>query len=144
MVWNNGPLIASLFAWVISQTLKFIIELSLHRRLDFTRLVNPGGMPSSHSCLVSCLSISIGRATGWESPLFAVATVLSLIVLYDAAGIRRAAGKQARVVNKIVDELYTKHEFQEERLKELLGHTPLEVIAGVLLGAVVALEWPLG
>lgn len=144
MVLSNAALVAPVVAWVLAQTLKFLVDLVVHRRPDFTRLVNPGGMPSSHSSLVSCMSVTVGRISGWGSPVFAIAAVLSLIVLYDAAGIRRAAGKQAKVINRIVDDLYKKHRIPEERLRELLGHTPLEVFAGVALGTVVAFGWPLG
>jgi len=140
----NAALVAPLVAWAIAQVLKFIVDYVIHRRPDFTCLVTPGGMPSSHSTLVSCMSVTVGRTSGWGSPIFAVASVLSLIVLYDAAGIRRAAGRQARIVNRIVDDLYRKHRIKEERLRELLGHTPLEVLAGVGLGTAVALGWPIG
>lgn len=90
------------------------------------------------------MSVMIGRIYGWDSPLFAMAAVLSLIVLYDAAGIRRAAGKQAQVINRIVEDIYKKRKVPEQRLKELLGHTPLEVFAGVALGVLVASYWPIG
>jgi len=143
LVLRNPALLAPLLAWAMSQILKFLVDYAVHRRPDFTRLVNPGGMPSSHSSLVSSMSVMVGRISGWSSPVFAVASVLSLIVLYDAAGIRRAAGRQARVINRIVDDLYRKHRVREERLRELLGHTPLEVLAGVGLGAAVAFSWPL-
>ncbi len=141
---KNTALIAPLAAWTIAQLLKFLLDAAAKRKPDFTRLVNPGGMPSSHSTLVSCMSVMIGRIYGWESPLFAMAAVLSLIVLYDAAGVRRAAGRQARVINRIVEDIYKKGKVPEERLRELLGHTPLEVFAGVALGAIVAFSWPVG
>ncbi|MGB4286916.1 MAG: divergent PAP2 family protein, partial [Bacillota bacterium] len=131
---RNATLVAPLVAWTIAQVLKFVIDGISKGRADFRRLVNPGGMPSSHSTLVSCMSVMIGRIYGWDSPLFAMAAVLSLIVLYDAAGIRRAAGKQAQVINRIVEDIYKKRKVPEQRLKELLGHTPLEVFAGVALG----------
>ncbi len=144
MVLRNPALVGPLVAWAIAQTLKFLVNFATCRKPDFTRLVNPGGMPSSHSTLVSCMSVIVGRVSGWGSPLFAVASVLSLVVLYDAAGIRRAAGRQARVVNRIVDDFYRRRRVPEDRLRELLGHTPLEVFAGVALGTAVALWWPLG
>lgn len=143
LILSNAALVAPMVAWILAQALKFLVDLATHGRPDFTRLVNPGGMPSSHSSLVSCMSVTVGRISGWGSPLFAIASVLSLIVLYDAAGIRRAAGKQAKIVNKMVDDLYKKHRVPEERLRELLGHTPLEVFAGVALGTAVAFGWPL-
>jgi hypothetical protein len=136
---RNTTLIAPLVAWTIAQLIKFLLDAASKRRPDFTRLVNPGGMPSSHSTLVSSMSIMIGRIYGWESPLFAMASVL-----YDAAGVRRAAGRQARVINRIVEDIYRKGKVPEQRLRELLGHTPLEVFAGVALGAIVAFSWPVG
>jgi acid phosphatase family membrane protein YuiD len=139
---GNTTLVAPLIAWTIAQLLKFLLDAAAKRRPDFTRLVNPGGMPSSHSTLVSCMSGMIGRIYGWESPLFAMASILSLIVLYDAAGVRRAAGRQARVINRIVEDMYKKGKVPEQRLRELLGHTPLEVLAGVALGLIVAFTWP--
>ncbi|MGB4753886.1 MAG: divergent PAP2 family protein [Bacillota bacterium] len=141
---RNATLVAPLVAWTIAQVLKFVIDGISKGRADSRRLVNPGGMPSSHSTLVSCMSVMIGRIYGWDSPLFAMAAVLSLIVLYDAAGIRRAAGKQAQVINRIVEDIYKKRKVPEQRLKELLGHTPLEVFAGVALGVLVASYWPIG
>ncbi|HOB89016.1 MAG: divergent PAP2 family protein [Bacillota bacterium] len=141
---RNATLVAPLVAWTIAQVLKFVIDGISKGRADFRRLVNPGGMPSSHSTLVSCMSVMIGRIYSWDSPLFAMAAVLSLIVLYDAAGIRRAAGKQAQVINRIVEDIYKKRKVPEQRLKELLGHTPLEVFAGVALGVLVASYWPIG
>ncbi len=141
---RNSTLIAPLVAWTIAQLLKFVLDATSKRRADFTRLVNPGGMPSSHSTLVSCMSVMVGRIYGWESPLFAMASVLSLIVLYDAAGVRRAAGRQARVINRMVEDIYKKGKVPEQRLRELLGHTPLEVFAGVALGVIVAFSWPVG
>ena len=114
---RNATLVAPLVAWTIAQVLKFVIDGISKGRADFRRLVNPGGMPSSHSTLVSYVMMI--KDYGWDSPLFAMAAVLSLIVLYDAAGIRRAAGKQAQVINRIVEDIYKKRKVPEQRLKEL-------------------------
>lgn len=96
-------------------------------------------MPSAHSALVTSLACGIGQTLGWASPMFAATSVFAIIVMYDAAGVRQAAGKQARVLNQIIDELFQeKPEFNEDRLKELLGHTPFQVIAGSALGVVIS------
>ena len=139
----NPALAAPLVAWGISQLLKFIFDAAVNGKPDFTRLVNPGGMPSSHSTLVTCMSIMVGKIHGWGSSFFAIASVLSLIVLYDSAGVRQAAGKQAQVINRILEDIYKRGKVPEQRLRELLGHTPLEVFAGVALGALVAFIWSL-
>ena len=96
-------------------------------------------MPSSHSALVAALATGVGQTIGWESTEFAIATIFAGIVMYDAAGVRQAAGKQARLLNQIVDELFQEQEFNEDRLKELLGHTPFQVIVGFILGVAISL-----
>lgn len=136
---NNDVLLVALLACGTAQLLKAIIELIRHRKLNLRVLVETGGMPSAHSALVTALACGIGRTLGWSSPAFAVTSVFSIIVMYDAAGVRQAAGKQAKVLNQIIDELFQeKPEFNEDRLKELLGHTPFQVIAGSVLGVVVS------
>jgi len=100
-------------------------------------------MPSSHSAFVSALATGVGQTEGWASPVTALAVVFALIVMYDAAGVRLAASKQAITLNKIIDELFAEGEFKQERLKELLGHTPFEVIIGALLGISIS-YWGLG
>jgi len=100
-------------------------------------------MPSSHSAFVGALAAGVGQTVGWESPEFAIAVIFAIIVMYDAAGVRQAAGKQARILNQIIDEFFTEeHQFNEARLKELLGHTPFQVIVGLGLG--VAISWLAG
>lgn len=123
-------------AWLLAQVLKVVWELVIRRQLDFSRLVGAGGMPSSHAAFVSALSVSVGRVRGWDSAECAISLVFALIIMYDAAGVRRAAGKQARILNQIVQDLQQGGKLAEEgeRLKELLGHTPVEVLAGALLG----------
>ena len=125
-------------AWVSAQAIKFILDLLLNRQIDFGRLVGSGGMPSSHSAFVISLSTVIGVAEGVDSSLFGVTIAFALIVMYDAAGVRRATGKQARILNRMFH--HTKGDFHfDEELKELIGHTPVEVIAGALLGFAIAL-----
>jgi len=136
---NNKVLLVSILAWFIAQSLKVILTLIFKRELDIRRFVGAGGMPSSHSALVVALAVSIGELNGYDSLIFAVATIFSLVVMYDAAGVRRAAGKQAAVINEILEDLYAHKTIPPEKLKELLGHTPVEVIAGAFVGALVAL-----
>jgi len=135
----NKILWVSALAWIIAQTLKVILTLILKKEFDIRRFVGAGGMPSSHSALVVSLATSIGEINGYDSPYFAMAAIFALIVMYDAAGVRRAAGKQAAVINEILEEIYAHKTIPQEKLKELLGHTPIEVIAGALLGIFIAI-----
>ncbi len=137
---ENKIIIASATAWLIAQTLKLIFSYFQEGFINFKRLAQAGGMPSSHSAFVVSLSTGVGIVEGTSSTIFAVSLIFALIIMYDAAGVRRAAGKQAEVLNRIVDELFQGHRFHEERLRELLGHTPIEVIVGALLGILVALS----
>ncbi|NLY54768.1 MAG: divergent PAP2 family protein [Firmicutes bacterium] len=136
---HNEVLQAAFLAWLIAQGAKTLLAWHATGRFSLERLVGSGGMPSSHSALVVALTTGVGLREGWGSTLTAITVVFSAIVMYDAAGVRRAAGKQARVLNKIVSELAANKPVREERLKELLGHTPFEVIVGALLGVAVAL-----
>lgn len=139
-IFHNFALIIAISASLIAQVLKLAIELLRHGKVNFRTLVETGGMPSAHSAFVTALATCVGIMAGWASPEFAIAFVFALIVMYDAAGVRQAAGKQARILNQIVDELFhEKTEFTEARLKELLGHTPFQVIIGCLLG--IAIGW---
>jgi uncharacterized protein len=123
-----------------AQALKVIIGLFTEKRLNFRRFLDTGNMPSSHTSSVVSLTVAIGIREGMQSPLFALAVVFAVVVMYDATGVRRAAGKQASVLNKIVKNIQKKENYTiiEGNLKELLGHTPLEVFGGAFLGAVVA------
>jgi len=126
-------------AWFIAQLIKVLLTIIFGRQLDLTRFVGSGGMPSSHTALVVSMATSIGRVEGFNSTLFALSVIVACIVMYDAAGIRRAAGKQAAVLNEIVAELQKSRSIREEKLKELLGHTPIEVLAGAGLGILISL-----
>jgi uncharacterized protein len=137
---NNRVLLVALVACFVAQGLKLIVELVKHRKLDVRVLVTTGGMPSAHSALVTALADGVGQTLGWASPEFALASVFAIIVMYDAAGVRQAAGKQARILNQMIDELFhEKPDFFQDRLKELLGHTPVQVIAGSILG--ITISW---
>lgn len=138
-ILQNQVLLVALAACLIAQFLKLLFELIVHRKVNVRALVETGGMPSSHSALVTALTCGVGQTQGWASPAFAATTVFAVIVMYDAAGVRQAAGKQAKILNQIIDELFReKPEFNEDRLKELLGHTPVQVIAGSMLGFLVS------
>ena len=136
---NNNVLWASLLAWFIAQSLKVIHTLIVDGRFNVWRFVGSGGMPSSHSSFVMGLTTSIGKLHGWDSTLFALALGVSLIVMYDAAGVRRAVGKQAIIINRMIEDIHKKKEkkLTEQRLKELVGHTPVEVFAGAILGVII-------
>jgi acid phosphatase family membrane protein YuiD len=136
---QNPVLMSSIVAWLIAQILKGVYYFARHRRIDFQRFTGPGGMPSSHSAFVSSLAVGVGIASGFDSTIFALAFGFAIIVMYDASGIRRAAGKQAAVLNEIADELFHGGRIREERLRELLGHTPVEVFAGAALGVAVSM-----
>ncbi len=138
---NNGwrYLIPPLLAWGIAQFLKVLLVSIRQRRLNLRVLAETGGMPSSHSALVTGLTFGIGRINGFNSAPFAIALIFSFVVMYDAAGVRRAAGRQAAVLNRLVEDLVSMRGIQEDRLRELLGHTPVEVLVGAVLGAVVGL-----
>ncbi len=140
---NNRVLQATFVPWVTAQVLKVIIELVWYRKLNLRLLTSAGGMPSSHSALVCGLATAIAIQDGAASTTFALAFVLAMVVMYDAAGIRRAASMQARILNQIIDELFQGHPISEVRLRELLGHTPIQVAAGAALGIVMAWWWML-
>ncbi len=137
---QNEPLLSGFLGWFIAQNLKVVIILFKDRKIDFKMLVSSGGMPSSHTATVVATSFSVGLVEGFGSALFAACAVFSTIVMYDASGVRRAAGLQAEVLNQIMNDVFFKHKFrQTEHLKELLGHTPFQVFGGMILGIVVAL-----
>jgi uncharacterized protein len=136
---DNRILWASLLAWGIAQLSKTIYEFIRQRKLIFSRLVSSGGMPSSHSALVTGLATATGRVSGLNSSSFAITVVLAAIVMYDAAGVRRAVSIQARILNQMIDEVFQGRPMGEKRLRELIGHTPIQVIVGGLLGIGIAL-----
>ncbi len=136
----ESSFVTALICWFVAQVIKVIVVLVTDRRFDFERLFGSGGMPSSHSAFVTGLSMAIGITNGFASEIFAVSAVLALVVMYDAAGVRRAAGEHAKLLNEIIKE-WSSQKFKnvEIQLKELLGHTPLQVFAGAVLGIVIAI-----
>lgn len=137
---NNQALITALISWFIAQLIKVILTLITSKKFDFTRFVGSGGMPSSHSSFITALTTSIGFLKGFQTPEFAICACLALVVMYDAAGVRRSAGEQAKILNKIIAEWgHENIKDTGKKLKELLGHSPIEVIAGAILGIAVGI-----
>ncbi len=138
---NTGmeALLAGLLAAFLAQVIKLILDIIINKRVDFRIFTTTGGMPSSHSAGVVALSISIGIMSGFMSPIFAVSLGYAFVVMYDAAGIRRASGKMAVCLNKMIADFY-KHDINSAgtKLKEMLGHTPKEVLCGAILGVLFA------
>ncbi|KAJ3695102.1 hypothetical protein LUZ60_000479 [Juncus effusus] len=134
----NPTFMSGLIAWAVAQTIKVFLNFFVERKWDWGILFSSGGMPSSHSALCTALSASVAFCHGVSDALFPVCLGFSLIVMYDAIGVRRHAGMQAEVLNKIVEDLFQGHPISERKLKELLGHTPSQVFAGAILGILVA------
>lgn len=135
----NKYLYVPLIVWFCVQSFKVIYDLITTKKFNFKRILGAGGMPSSHTAVVTTLATMIGKNEGLDTPIFAMAVIFSLVVMYDAAGVRRAAGKQARLLNKIVETPGLSGVEMQERLVEVLGHTPLQVIVGAIIGIVVGL-----
>ncbi len=136
---TNKYLYVPFLVWLCIQTFKVIYDLVTTKKFNFKRIIGAGGMPSSHSAVVTCLATLVGKAEGTDSIMFAMATIFALVVMYDAAGVRRAAGKQAHLLNKIIETPGLTGVEVQERLVEVLGHTPLQVIVGATIGIVVGL-----
>jgi hypothetical protein len=137
-IMNNKVFLVAMIAWGIAQLVKAPINYLSRRQWDWSLFYSSGGMPSSHAALVTGCAFGVGFQYGFDSTLFAVAWVLAGVVIYDAIGIRRAAGNHARMINLMMDELLTGHPLAEQELEELLGHTPRQVFAGTLLGIAMA------
>ena len=134
----NRAFLAWLIACLVAQGIKIMLGIIRLRRVDFHWVIGTGGMPSTHAAGVSAVSTSIGFQTGFQSPVFALAVAFTFITLFDAQGVRRWSGRQAQVLNRLIKDLYFKRQIQEQRLKELLGHTPVEVVAGMGIGIATA------
>ena len=136
-ILNNRCMWVPFFLWLAIQLFKFFYEWIVNKKIDFNRLLGAGGMPSSHSAVVCSLAAMVGREIGYSSPEFAMAVILALIVMYDACGVRRAAGKQASILNKIIRTPGLTNLEVQEKLTEALGHSPTQVFVGALLGILV-------
>jgi uncharacterized protein len=143
---SNRVFIAAFLGFSLGQFLKVPIEYLYRRRWNWALWFSSGGMPSSHSSLMIATTLTTGLYYGFGSPLFAIAFALTMIVIYDAAGVRRQAGYHAQKINLLFEELFSGKPIPQERLKEVLGHTPRQIIGGIFLGILVALTvysiWP--
>lgn len=135
---KNKIFMTTLSAWIIAQAIKVTAGVIREKRFDFRWFVGTGGMPSSHATGASCLATTIGLTYGFSSAYFALAASFAIVVMFDAQGVRRASGRQAHILNKITEDIYWQGRIQEGRLRELIGHTPIEVIIGSLLGIIIA------
>ena len=137
-IFSNHILIPAVIAWTLAQAIKIPIDYLSTRRWNWALLLSVGGMPSSHSALVASTAHAIGLYVGFNSPLYALAVVVALVVIYDATGIRRQAGIHAEIINTMINDLAAGNPLKEEQLREVLGHTPIQVLAGALLGLAIA------
>jgi len=136
---SNPVLQAAVLSWFLAQLIKLVIETYRNKKVDLRILMSAGGMPSSHASSITAAMLGAGLFEGFDTPLFGLAFVISMIVLYDAAGVRRQAGRQAEKINKMINELLQGHPLSQEQLQEVLGHTPFQVFMGFLLGIGVTL-----
>jgi len=145
-LFDNRALVACMIAWGLAQALKLPIEFAQRRKWNWSLLLRAGGMPSSHSALVSAAAHGIGLTAGFDSPIFALAIAVAMVVIYDAAGIRRQAGRHAEIINAMVRDLVEGHPLRQEQLREVLGHSPFEAFVGLVMGILVAqltiMLWP--
>ena len=132
-------LIVPFVTWFCVQTFKVLWELATTKKFNFKRIIGAGGMPSSHSAVVTSLATMVGKSEGLNSPMFGIATIFAFVVMYDATGVRRAAGKQAKILNKIVNTPGLTKEQVSEKLVETLGHTPVQVFVGAAIGIISGL-----
>lgn len=137
-LFQNQVFMVAFWSWLIAQVLKVFTTLWINKELNFNRLMESGGMPSSHTSFVIGLSTAVGLVEGWASTSYAISLVFGLIVMYDASGVRRSVGKQAKLLNTIMHDILEHHHITDTHLKELVGHTPFEVFAGAILGVLVA------
>lgn len=141
-IFQNKVLIAVMAGWLLAQALKIPTEYIRSRRWMWAMFFAAGGMPSSHTALMVAGTLAVGLYYGFDNPLFAIAVGVTMIIAHDAAGVRRQAGKHAERINLLFDELLHGHMWDEDELKEVIGHTPLEVIGGIILGLLVAIvQW---
>lgn len=136
---QNRILSITIVAWVFTQTIKVTLGVIREKRFNFRWFIGTGGMPSSHAAGATALALSSGLELGFSSPVFALAFVFAMVTMFDAQGVRRSAGKQAGILNKVLEDIHWKGKIKEGKLKELLGHTPIEVMAGSIIGGLIAL-----
>ena len=125
-------------SWLTAQTIKVILTLLVDKELKMERFHGSGGMPSAHTATIVSASTAIGIVEGWSSAVYALSLIMAFIVMYDASGVRRSVGTQAKMLNNIIKDIYKHRHFEEEKLKELIGHKPTEVVVGAILGIIIA------
>lgn len=142
-LFRNKVLLITVIVWLSTQLIKVLLGTVREKRFDFRWFIGTGGMPSSHAAGASALATSIGLSQGFDSVIFALAATFGVVVFFDAQGVRMATGRQAHILNQMMEDMYFKGKIQEKRLKELIGHTPLEVIFGILIGvfSAIILYW---
>ncbi len=138
-IFKNYVLLNALFAWLLAQTIKIPLEYLHTKRWNWGLFFSAGGMPSSHSATMVAVTLGSALFYGFDSPIFALGVAVTIVVVYDAANVRRQAGIQAQKINVLVNELLSGHPISEKDLREVLGHTPVEVIGGILLGVLIAI-----
>ena len=136
---NNPIAICAFCGWFAAQSIKVIIGVINEKKFNFRWFAGTGGFPSSHSAGVTALATSVGLYEGTGTALFVVTLMFTIVVILDAQGVRRSTGQQAKILNKMMEDLYWKGHIQENRLKELIGHTPVQTLAGIIVGLAVAL-----
>lgn len=138
-LFHNNVLWVTLLGWAVAQITKVGLGILRNKRFDFRWFIGTGGMPSAHAAGAGALATISGLKFGFDSFLFALAAVFALVTMFDAQGVRRATGKQAVILNKIMDDIYWRRKLEEAKLKELIGHTPIEVITGAVIGILIAI-----
>ena len=135
---HNRIFLITLTVWFLAQATKVVVGFFVEKRFNFCWFIGTGGMPSSHAAGAAALATCIGLNQGFDTALFAVAASFAMVTMFDAQGVRRATGQQATILNKMMDDIYWKGQIEEKRLKELVGHTPIQVLAGLLFGILCA------
>ena len=130
----------TLVAWIFAQCVKVVLGVIRERKFNFRWFIGTGGMPSSHAAGATALATTCGLKLGFDSPTFALATVFAMVTMFDAQGVRRETGQQAEILNKILEDIYWKGKVESTRLKELIGHTPIQVLIGSIIGLLIALS----
>jgi|SRR3989339_84690 len=138
-IFNNKILVITMVVWAIAQGIKVFVGVVREKKFNFKWFIGTGGMPSSHAAGATALAVSCGLQEGFSSVIFALAAVFAMVTMFDAQGVRRSAGQQAVILNQILEDIYLKGELENKRLLELIGHTPLQVIIGSILGMVLAI-----
>lgn len=137
-LFKNRILWIALLAWFIAQAIKVCLGIIREKRFDFRWFIGTGGMPSSHAAGATALAATCGFHLGFNSPIFALALVFAIVTMFDAQGVRRSTGQQAEILNKVMDDIYWRGKIEEDRLKELIGHTPIQVFAGSVIGLIIS------